>query len=73
MNQTEALLRSLFVMASMVEVRDPYTGGHLWRVSRFCRMLAEAGGLPSEDVARIALGGFLRDPGKVGVLNRTLE
>jgi len=29
------LLTSLLVMAWMVEARDPYTGGHLWRVSKF--------------------------------------
>lgn len=25
----EPLLKSLYLMASMVEARDPYTGGHL--------------------------------------------
>ena len=34
-NYREDLLSSLLVMAWMVEARDPYTGGHLWRVSRF--------------------------------------
>ena len=29
-----ALLASLLTMAWFVEARDPYTGGHLWRVSR---------------------------------------
>lgn len=38
----ESLVASLLVMAWMVEARDPYTGGHLWRVSRFARLLAEA-------------------------------
>lgn len=46
MNESEHLLKSLFIMASMVEARDPYTGVHLWRVSQFCRVLAEHGGLP---------------------------
>lgn len=27
-------------MAWFVEARDPYTGGHLWRVSQYARMLA---------------------------------
>jgi hypothetical protein len=36
-------------------------------------MLAEAGGLPRVDVARIALGGFLRDLGKVGVPDAILN
>lgn len=73
MNHVEHLLKSLFVMASMVEARDPYTGGHLWRVSQFSRILAEDAGLPSNVVARIALGGFLHDLGKIGVPDAILN
>ena len=69
----EDLLTSLLVMAWMVEARDPYTGGHLWRVSRFSRMLARDAGLPDADVSRIALGGFLHDLGKVGVPDQILN
>jgi hypothetical protein len=68
----EDLLTSLLVMAWMVEARDPYTGGHLWRVSSFSRMLATRAGLPDEDVARIAVGGFLHDLGKVSVPDHIL-
>lgn len=73
MNYAEHLLKSLFVMASMVEARDPYTGGHLWRVSQFSRILAEDGGLSPNAVARIALGGFLHDLGKIGVPDAILN
>ncbi len=69
----EDLLSSLLVMAWMVEARDPYTGGHLWRVSRFSRLLASDSGLPDADVARISLGGFLHDLGKVGVPDQILN
>jgi hypothetical protein len=69
----EPLLRSLYLMASMVEARDPYTGGHLWRVSQFSRLLAEDLGLPQADVARITLGGFLHDLGKIGVPDAILN
>lgn len=67
------LLSSLLVMAWMVEARDPYTGGHLWRVSRFSRLLASDAGFPEADVARISLGGFLHDLGKVGVPDHILN
>lgn len=66
------LLASLLVMAWMVEARDPYTGGHLWRVSRFARLLAEDAGLSEAEVGRIAVGGFLHDLGKVGVPDHIL-
>lgn len=73
MDALEHLLNSLFIMASMVEARDPYTGGHLWRVSQFCRILAEHGGLPPNQVARISLGGFLHDLGKIAVPDAILN
>lgn len=69
----EDLLASLLVMAWMVEARDPYTGGHLWRVSRFARLLAETAGLPEADVARVAIGGFLHDLGKIAVPDAILN
>jgi HD-GYP domain-containing protein (c-di-GMP phosphodiesterase class II) len=63
----EKMLASLLVMAWMVEARDPYTGGHLWRVSRFARLLADEMGLAETEAARISVGGFLHDLGKIGV------
>lgn len=72
-SSTESLLKSLYVMASLVEARDPYTGGHLWRVSQFSRLLAEDAGLPDSDVARISLSGFLHDLGKIGVPDAILN
>jgi HD-GYP domain-containing protein (c-di-GMP phosphodiesterase class II) len=68
----EDMLTSLLVMAWMVEARDPYTGGHLWRVSRFSHLLASAAGLAIEEGARIALGGFLHDLGKISVPDHIL-
>lgn len=73
MNPIEELLKSLYVMASLVEARDPYTGGHLWRVSQYSGLLAAECGLPDTDVARIALGGFLHDLGKIGVPDAILN
>jgi HD superfamily phosphohydrolase YqeK len=61
------LLKSLIMMASMIEARDAYTGGHLWRVSQYCRQLAEAYGFPLDMVYLCGLGGFLHDIGKVGI------
>jgi HD-GYP domain-containing protein (c-di-GMP phosphodiesterase class II) len=61
------LLKSLTLMASMIEARDAYTGGHLWRVSKYCQHLAEAAGLPQEMVFLSRLGGFLHDIGKLSI------
>lgn len=60
-------------MAWFVEARDPYTGGHLWRVCRLSRLLAGRVGLPEAEVARVAIGGFLHDLGKIGVPDAILR
>ena len=73
MRQLDEILASLLVMAWMVEARDPYTGGHLWRVSRYSRLLATTAGLDGQHVARIAIGGFLHDLGKIGVPDAILR
>lgn len=64
---SDALLQSLLSLAWVVEARDPYTGGHLWRVAQFSMLVAKRTGQDAQSVARIGLGGFLHDLGKVGI------
>lgn len=66
------LLDSLLTMAWAVEARDPYTGGHLWRVSQMARLVAKAAGLPPEQIEQIAIGGFLHDLGKISIPDQIL-
>ena len=66
-------IENLYRMAWIVEARDPYTGGHLWRVSQYARLLAEDLGLDADEVARAELGGFLHDLGKVGIPDAVLN
>lgn len=61
------LLKSLTLMASVIEARDTYTGGHLWRVSQYCQRLAQAVAMPTEMVYLAGLGGFLHDIGKISI------
>jgi len=70
---TRDLLASLVSMAWFVEARDPYTGGHLWRVAEYSRILAKAAGWSEADVARVRVGGFLHDIGKIGVPDAVLR
>ena len=69
----EPLWQSLLNMAWVVEARDPYSGGHLWRVSQYCRLLSQALGMDRADVARITLAGFLHDLGKVAIADMVLK
>lgn len=73
MDTEKSLLSSLLIMGSVVEARDAYTGGHLWRVAQFTRLLAERAGLDRTGVALAAVGGFLHDLGKVGVPDAILN
>jgi HD-GYP domain-containing protein (c-di-GMP phosphodiesterase class II) len=66
------LLKSLTLMASVIEARDAYTGGHLWRVSQYCGQLAQAAGLPPEMIYLSRLGGFLHDIGKISIPDHIL-
>lgn len=75
MNMDKPLLKSLLIMADIIEARDPYTGGHVWRVSQFAKLLATKIGLPEEEVIKISIAAYLHDLGKVGIpddiLNKT--
>lgn len=73
MSEKESLLNTLLGLSMIVEARDPYTGGHLWRVSQFSKLLAQQVGLSNHDVALCEVGGFLHDLGKVGVPDAILN
>lgn len=66
------LLKSLTLMASVIEARDAYTGGHLWRVSQYSQRLAQACGMTPEMVFLAGLGGFLHDIGKISIPDNIL-
>ncbi|RKT26955.1 HD domain-containing protein [Paraburkholderia sp. RAU2J] len=67
-----ALLDSLLALAWVVEARDPYTSGHLWRVSRYASLLARQIGLSDRDAANVSVGGFPHDLGKIAVPDSVL-
>lgn len=69
----EKLVASLMVLAWVVEARDPYTGGHLWRVSKFSNLLANKSGLNKKEIASVTIGGFLHDIGKIGIPDAILN
>lgn len=61
------LLKSFLIMASVVEAKDAYTGGHLWRVSQFAKLIGERIGFSKEELFSVSVGGFLHDLGKIGI------
>ncbi|MFN3490860.1 MAG: HD-GYP domain-containing protein, partial [Anaerolineales bacterium] len=73
LNIEKDLLRSLLVMADVIEARDTYTGGHVWRVSRLAKELALRLGLSNDEAIQISIGGYLHDLGKVGIPDAILR
>jgi putative nucleotidyltransferase with HDIG domain len=65
--QRDLFLNTVNVLAQMVELRDPYTGGHTARVTAYAVLLAQELNVPPADLDLVRMGGPLHDVGKVGV------
>ena len=68
-----SLLKSLLILATVIEARDPYTGGHTWRVSQYSKLLAEKAGLNHNEAFLTQLGGLVHDLGKIGIPDSILN
>lgn len=73
LNKADPLLLSIISMNAMVEARDLYTGGHLWRVSQYVFRLTLQAGFQADEAARFALGAFLHDLGKIAIPDQILN
>jgi hypothetical protein len=73
MDIDKPLLKSLLIMADIIEARDPYTGGHVWRVSQFSKLLAIKIGLLEDEIIKISIAAYLHDLGKVGIPDDILK
>jgi len=71
--QREAIVASLLAWAWAVEARDPWTGGHLWRVARYTELLADRAGMAPQERAQVALAAFVHDLGKLAVPDAILR
>ena len=66
-------LSAIYALVSAVEAKDPCTYGHSRRVNTYAVLLAEAIGLPPEQVSRVSTAALLHDIGKIGVPDRVLS
>ena len=71
--QRELFLKTIMMLAQMVELRDEYTGGHTQRVTRYADLLAEQLGLPDDERELIRIGTPLHDIGKIGIADEILR
>jgi|GEM_PF-106870 len=63
----------LMVLASTIESKDTYTGGHVERVANYARDLSERLGLPPSRIHDIYMGAIVHDVGKIGVRDEVLN
>ncbi|MDY6933383.1 MAG: diguanylate cyclase [Spirochaetota bacterium] len=63
----------LFSLANAVEAKDPYTQGHIQRVSNMTEALGKKMGLPKKETAALRLGGILHDIGKIVIPDKILK
>ena len=70
--QQQLFVETVTALAEAVEMRDPYTGGHLHRVVAYSLLLGRELGLEPEVLETLALGATLHDIGKIGVPDHVL-
>ena len=63
----------LFSLAKAIEAKDPYTEGHVERVSSLALSLGRWLKLPDNEIEALRIGGILHDIGKIGIPNRILN
>jgi PAS domain S-box-containing protein len=61
------MLQTVEAIASIVEMRDPYTSGHQARVAALAKEIARQMGLAEEEVQAIHLAGLVHDLGKIRI------
>ena len=71
--QRELFLQTISALASAVEMRDAYTGGHTARVTSYSLLIGEALGLSAKEMDDLRTGGPLHDIGKIGIDDAVLR
>lgn len=75
--QEKSTISTIHTIASSIDAKDEYTGGHSTRVGEYAGVLAKAMakeyGFSSEDILRIRYIGYMHDLGKIGVADTILN
>ena len=65
-------LSTIRALTSAIDARDPFTMGHSVRVGQLAMMLGRELGLEETRLARLEVGGYLHDIGKIGIRDAVL-
>jgi putative two-component system response regulator len=72
--QLESLLAgAIRALATAIDARDDYTGGHVERVARYAAATGRAMGLSRDELRALWVGALLHDVGKIGVSDAILR
>ena len=69
----QALLDTITALAHAIEAKDTYTINHCEKITDRAVALAQALGLPRQEVENIRLGSILHDVGKIGIPDAVLN
>lgn len=72
-NMKTQFYETVSAMATAIEAKDRYTGGHTKRVALFSVLIAKHMGLPKEEVEDVRLSAILHDIGKIGIDDKVLK
>jgi putative two-component system response regulator len=65
--QQQTLVGMVHAIATIVEIRDPYTAGHQRRVAELAKAIAEHLGMTAAEIEGVYLGGLIHDVGKIAI------
>jgi len=69
----KAITGNIQLMATTVEIRDPYTAGHQKRVADLAHAIATEMALPEDKIEGIYMAGVIHDLGKISVPSEILR
>jgi putative nucleotidyltransferase with HDIG domain len=71
--EKKAHLESIIALTNAIELRDPYTRQHLYRVEKYALLIAKAMNLPKADVEKLRYCSYLHDVGKIYIEDALLK
>jgi putative two-component system response regulator len=72
-SNSESYETSLIMLANAIEVRDPYTRGHVERVMNYALSIAEELGWTPSNLTNLRFGSILHDIGKIHISEQILR
>lgn len=72
-NMKGLFMETVLALASAIDAKDRYTGGHTKRVALFSELIAKHLGMSKEDLEWVRMASNLHDIGKIGVEDKVLK